>query len=193
METLNWLARWLRRHPLKEPAGHDRTRYTAEVMARVRALEEPVRSVAPIRWRLSWPRAALTFATACAGVVIAIGLSRRAGVSATERLVEQATRDAQVLTAMSSPGAEEWWTLTALSDDSASLDDLDGLAEELQLMDTFRLVQQPPSDEDWLEQTLLLLEQLDEDLPQAELEEPSVEEWWQELDGLDELEGSASS
>lgn len=54
----DWLMGWLRRHPLKEPPAELRRGYAQEVMARIRAEENP----SPVFvWR---PRAALPLAPA---------------------------------------------------------------------------------------------------------------------------------
>ena len=148
MEFLTWLQNWLRRHPLKEPTDAERSHYTAEVMARVRALSplpgvSPARaSVRPWAW---WPRMAMAMATA-AGLVFAVSTAHQ-----TRRQLAQQPQGVTV------------------SD---------------------------PSDEEWLEQTLELLEQLElegETSPETAGDGSDDEEWLDELQWLDESELSTAS
>lgn len=146
MEFLTWLRSWLLRHPLKEPTDAERSHYTAEVMARVRALG-PQPASAPIRvparsWGW-WPRMAMAMATA-AGLAFV--------VSTTHQSRRQLAQQPQGVT---------------VSD---------------------------PSDEEWLEQTLELLEQLEgETSPETAGDGSEDDEWLDELQWLDESELSAAS
>ena len=65
------------------------------------------------------------------------------------------------------------------------------------LRDAARLAESPPGDDEWIQQTMQLLEQLDQDVPgddAAGSASSSEEEWLKELEMLDEqdLKGSAS-
>ena len=73
MDFMTWLTRWLIRHPLKTPEG-DRSRFTAEVMARVRRLAEgPSPAPRPALWRPQWAFAVL----AAAGLVVVLRVAGR--------------------------------------------------------------------------------------------------------------------
>ncbi len=157
MEFLTWLRSWLMRHPTKEPTDAERAHYTAEVMARVRALGplpggSPAR--APVRPWAWWPRMAMAMATA-ACLVFALTSAHQ-----TRRQLAQQP-----------PGA-------TASHPSATM-----------------LAESPTSDEAWLEQTLDLLEQIDEEPPSAETagDGSNDEEWLDELQWLDERELSTAS
>lgn len=157
MEFLTWLRTWLTRHPLKEPADAARAHYTAEVMARVRAVGSlpggsparvPVRPWArwshSLRQVVGWPRFAVAMATA-AGVAFAVHTA-----SQTRRQLAQQPQGVTV------------------SD--------------------------PSSDEEWLEQTLQLLEQLEEDSSTETAGDGADEEdWLEELQWLDDSELSTAS
>ena len=149
MDFSNWFSQWLKRHPLKEPPGHDRERYTAGVMARITSAEHPAASRAPIiRW-LPWPtRLVLAFATAVAGVAVAIGV----------------------------------WHRTALqvADSPASTRQQVVLAES------------PSSDEEWINETLQLLDRLGEALPVGSADQLDDESWMEELKLLDQQEEGAA-
>lgn len=165
MEFLTWLRTWLTRHPLKEPAETERASYTAEVMARVRAVgplpggspaRVPVRPWAwwshYLRQVVGWPRFAVAMATA-AGVAVAVGTFSQE----RPHLARQLPQDVRI----SEPAA---------------------------------LAQSPSTDEEWLERTLQLLEQLEED-PSAETagDGADEEDWLQELQWLDDSELSTAS
>lgn len=173
MDWKAWMSRWLTRHPMKAPLQVDRTRYTAQVMTRVRALGVAP-SAAPVAspW---WPRLGLVFATAAVLLVVGV-VGRRAG-----SLARQTMADVEFLAILENQGLEPLLP-----------DDADALAAELELADTFQLAETVASDEAWLEQTLQLLEETDD--ASALGEEPVVdEEWLQELQTLDEQELTASS
>ena len=165
MEFLTWLRSWLTRHPLKEPADAARAHYTAEVMARVRAVGplpggSPARApVQPWAWWsrhlrqvMGWPRFAVAMATA-AGVAFAVHTAQQ-----TRRQLAQQPQGVTV------------------SDPSASF------------------AESPASDEEWLEQTLQLLEQLEEDSSTETAGDGADEEdWLEELQWLDDSELSTAS
>ena len=178
MDVTTWFRRWLSGHPLKEPPASSRAAYTAEVMQRVRALRAP--SPMPALPWLAWPRLALVPLAAAAVVLLVVARVRQPEGS----LAGQVAADADLLTALGQP----------LLSEPASGNGLQELAQELELADALVLAEAPPDDEAWLEQTLQLLEQL-EDTPAGDAESgtSSDEEWLDELELLDESEPGASS
>lgn len=179
MDFSTWLVTWLKRHPLNEPWSLDRDRYTAQVMARVRAsAQHPSRAPASIpvfEW-FSWPR--LAFAGAAVGAAAMFWIVGTVHQSQTQ-LARAIDRDAQLLTAFDEP-------LPAT--DRGSVDEL---AQDLQEADTVMLAESTPSDDQWVEQTIQLLDQLNEEPPDADTTGSSnqnQEEWLNELQTLDESE-----
>ncbi len=178
MEFTAWLREWLVRHPLKEPRDLDRSRYTAEVMAKVKALGEPLPSSAPrYRW-LTWPQLGWMATAAAFGVVVMVGTIERSHV----RLAGQISRDVQVLSSV----------------DDAAIDalvesDPEILADDLETIDALVLAEAAPSDDQWIAQTLELLEQVGSDDATEPSGDSDDEEWLDELQTLDEIELIASS
>lgn len=148
MDLATWFRQWLTRHPLDTPAGVDRARFTADVMAKINALPSvsgraPV--LAPVRVWTIWQRLSLTVATVAAGAAIAV----------------VALRSSHQQTA--------------------------GPAEPL-------VVAEAQSDDDeWLQETLQLLDQLDEDVASDAVQNGTDEDWMQELQMLDETDLSTGS
>ena len=176
MDFSRWLAGWLKRHPLKDSRDLDPARYTAEVMARVRALEPQSTSAAsPLRW-LPWPRLALTLATAAAGLLVAVGVVYRSA----SRLADQIDQEAQVLASL---------------DDTVLVEPLvvgeDELVDEMEAQDLIVLAEEPASDDAWVNDTLKLLDQLDDELPADD--SSSSDDWMNELEVLDDSELAANS
>ena len=181
MNFATWLRSRLARYPLKEPPVFDRARYTAEVMERVKALREPgpvLRPAGP--WPAWGPRLALA-AAAVAVAFVVVGRVRSPGPG--RLLAEQVADDAQLLAALDEP----------LPPAGVAPDDAEGLADELEAVDALLLAEAPPSDDEWIEQTLTLLEQLEEDLPEGASDEPSGDEWLDELQWLDDRDLAAPS
>ena len=183
MDFTTWFRAWLSRHPLRPPMAHNRQQYTVEVMARVRELSStPAVSSAPLRppfvW--GWPRLALSLATVAAGAVIAVGLTHRAN----EQRASHAAQDTMLL------------ALLDQEPESLLGDDSDVLASDLETVDTMTLAESIPSeDETWLERTLEVLDQVDEDSgshadPQ---DTSSSDDFIDELRLLDESELSSST
>ena len=140
---------WLSRHPLKGPADMDRSRFTAEVMTKIKAEESP--APAPSRIWMPWPRLAWTLATVAAGILIMMSVTH------------QAPRQ---------------------------------LAQPPQPVETVVLAESPAtaSEDQWLDETLQLLDELDEDAASGESAgNGSDDEWMQELESLDEAELAANS
>lgn len=164
---------WLARHPLKSPGETDRAQYTRDVMARVRALDAAPRR-RPVPWSgWTWPR----LAVGLAGVAVA-GLVLRASLPAG-RIAAQVERDTAVLVALGEPVSD-----VLPEDDAAEFDVEEGL----------RLAEAGPDDEAWVAQTLQLLDQLDEELPEEPSGEAGTEqEWLDDLQLLDEAGSSSSS
>ena len=200
MPFATWLQTWLIRHPLKEPTDMDRARYTAEVMARVKAVgptteagtlptggvadgsaERRSRRLAeanlaplPVRPWGFWPRLAVALAAATAGVAVFIGTRQ----DPSHKLAQAIATDAQLLAALDERDM-----------DLVLDDDVDVLPDELAIADTMLLAEQSSSDEEWLAQTLELLDQLGEDTPpETASDGAGEEEWLEELQLLDEGE-----
>ena len=168
MNFETWLRTWLRRHPLKEPAQAHRARYTAEVMAKIKALASEVAPQRAWVWRWSQPAFA---AVAAALVVLVVTHS-----NSSPRLAQEVSREAQVLSALDEDGLEP------LNDDA-------------ELADLLLLAESTPSDEQWIEHTAQLLDQLDDEASADHSgDEPSSDqEWLDELQLLDESDHATSS
>ena len=138
MEFATWLRNWLTRHPLKAPAGL--SRYTEEVMAKVRALQP---RIAPVRSSWRWtlvPRLSLGLATVAAGLLFL--MMRLTPGSAPELAVARDTS-----------------RLIRVAETSPSVEDESWLDETLQLFQ--KLDEELPSDvtengdlseEEWLDE-----------------------------------------
>lgn len=178
MPFATWLRTWLTRHPLKEPigTGMDRARYTAEVMARVKALgpmaETALVPIVVRQWGL-WPRMAVALAAATAALAVVIGTRH----DPSHTLAQAIATDAQLLVA-----------LDERDGDLVLEDDVEVLHDELAMTDTMLLAELSSSDEEWLAQTLELLDQLDEDISPETASDGADEEWLEELQLLDEDE-----
>lgn len=170
MDFASWFDRWLNRHPLRSPDGADHARYTAQVMARIKAQEQPARSPSP-SW-LAWPGFALA-TVAAMGLLVFTATQRT-----SEQIATDVLSDLQVLAEVDEP----------MTDDT-----LEGVAEELGTMDVLVLAEADQSDDAWVEETLELLKQLDEEVPDTSSDTPTDdEEWLNELDAIDEYELSSS-
>ena len=157
-----WLRRWLTQHPLKEAAGQGRARFTADVMARVRALasapaarpfgsrhDVPSTSLW-MSWRVwGW---GLAVSAVAAGVVLVASVGVRSPVQVARR--------------MPAPNIE-----------------------------TLVLAESTSHDAQWVEESLQLLDQLDEEsAADADDSAPaSDDEWLQELQTLDESDLASTS
>ena len=172
MDLTLWLKTWFARHPLNGPTDGDRARYTAEVMARVKALTPPAPAPGPVRSWLPWPRLALTLATVAAGILLMVSVTRQ-----TDRqLAMEVSQEPRVLAAREdTAGSEE------------RVDETPAAKEALFLAES------PPSDDQWLEETLQLLDELDEDALDDTAGNGSDDLWLEELQQLDESELAASS
>jgi hypothetical protein len=179
MEFTQWLAEWLSRHPLKSrpPADHDR--FTADVMARVRSEAAQPSPGWAARFAQEWPRLALPLAAAAA-VLIAVNAQR----STETRVAAELTRHAELLAELGDP-LEDVLPAGAVE-----------LAEDLRHEDLIVLAEAPPESNDaaWINESMQILEDIDEALPDAASgDEGNSEEWLQELEMLDQSELAAQS
>jgi len=185
MDVGSWIRRWVLRHPLKTPAADDRQQFTADVMARIKALEQPapqpmiLHSLRSLRSQWAWPRIAVVASTA-ALVALVAGRLEHAPPKASQ-VVQQLEHDAQLLAALGEPAV------------MASSDDLEELAQELEDYDTMLLAQSGGDESDWIEHTMELLDQLNEDPSEDATGDSSDEDWLRELEFLDDSDLAASS
>jgi len=100
-----------------------------------------------------------------------------------QQLATEITRDSQLLAALDDTGLEPL----------GATDEVEALTEDVELLDLMTLAESPPSDADWIEQTLQLLEEIDEDAPEETTGDTDEEDWLNELQLLDETELTASS
>lgn len=170
MDLATWLRGWLARHPLKEPTDLDRAQYTAEVMARVRSLARPVTAPTPASRRTWWLRPVLVTVTAAAAVVLVVRMLDQAPqhVAREDQQIPWLSEEGRVpLVAKPAQGAEE------IAGDAAGVNEL-------------MLAEEHSEDAVWLEETLKLLEEFDEELPEDSFDEGSDNDWLDELEMLDE-------
>lgn len=144
MDFTRWLTTWLSRHPLKAPSETDRSRFTADVMARVRSDVASRPAAGWIGRFAGWPQFALPLAAAAA-VLFAMNLRHPADTRLAVAPVV--------------------------------------LAEAPEA-----------TDDSWITETMDILNQLDEDLPdEGASGEPSDDQWLEELEMLDEQDLAARS
>lgn len=182
MDFADWLKTWLARHPLKAPSDADRSRFTAQVMARVRARPTPA-SWAVRLWS-PWPRLAVSLAAAAVALVVVNALHP---AGSNTRLAAQLAQESELLAELDEP-VNGW----------AAPDDVEHLAEELEQADAIVLAEAPQSDDSWVADTLQLLDQLDEELPDddsaaGDSNTGNEEEWLDELQMMDDSELAARS
>lgn len=171
-EFLAWLNGWLARHPVRPPAEEPQAAYTVQVMERVR-LSRP----RPLRLRL---QPLLVFGAAAAAV--AVGFAVLTGTP--QRLAERVDRDIEVLAQVDAEA------VAGLLETS-----LDGVAQELQLLNQMRLteLEEVVDEEAWLEDTLELLNEVEGvDAASGLSDDESIEELLQELEQLDATESASS-
>ncbi|MBI2094129.1 MAG: hypothetical protein HYT88_05330 [Candidatus Omnitrophica bacterium] len=179
MNFQSWLSSWLAHHPLKDPTGHDPEQYTQQVMQRVRDA-----NLSPKPWTawqeflsfFSIPRA--TFALAGVGLVAVILFLNHA-INDTRLANMETTVD--LIAAMGE-------TLESINGEEGEI-----LAQDLEALDTLVLAEATETDEQWLQETLRLLQLLDEDAGSSEAENPSEGDLIDDLQILDEKEIAASS
>ena len=186
MDFTTWLASWIRRHPLKTQ-DVDRRDFTDAVMQRIEKAQMPRRE-----WRLSfaWPRLMMPALAACALALLIVAVHPRFQHSNSSHLartvhpatIQQITNELNVLASLDPT------VLEALSsdEDEALLKETDE-AEFLMFAEDNRTT----GDDQWLEQTIQLLEQFDEDVSSDVSSEGSEEDWMNELKVLDEADLTA--
>jgi hypothetical protein len=186
MAFSTWLTQWLKTHPLKAPSDAGRRAYTAQVMRRVTAVPAAARSPLAVfaRW-LAAPQPAFAFAAAAAGIAVAVWVAQ----APSRELARAISRDDQWLTAAGE-------TVQGAGELPETPAEVTVLAEELATLDTMVLAEAPESDETWLQETLQLLDQLEEETPadaSGDSSSGGSEDWIQELQTLDESEFAAKS
>ena len=179
MDFAEWFTAWLSRHPLKSPSEADRSRFTADVMARVRT-ETAVRPAAG--WAASfsagWPRFALPLAAAA--VLVAVHVRR----PAEARLVAEVTQHTEMLAELGEPL------------ESVLPADAEELAEDLEREDLMVLAEAQPESDDatWIADSMKVLEEIDETLPdEGTAGTGNDEQWLKELETLDQSELASQS
>ena len=182
MDFATRLQKWLTRHPLKSPADLGPTQYTREVMARVKALETtlaPSRTLPRLRPGWVWPRLAVGLVGAAALLVV-VGI--RPGQD--RQLAERVTRDSAILASLGESVSE-----VLPEEDAVEFEALEG--------EGMILAEAGPDDAAWVAQTLKLLDQLDEELPEDATGDAggsgSENEWLHELQRLDETDLASTS
>lgn len=161
----------------REPDERERTQFTSGVMARVTALSPPHAGLEP-RLRLSWPTVRMALLAATATVVCLLWLRAPAD---SRQIAWTVARDLQVLASLGE-------VAEVVPDD----DEVAALEEELRLTETLLLAEAEPTDAEWIEQTLQLLDELGEgtDAGDATLFE---EEMLRELELFDDEDVAVSS
>ena len=132
MDILPWLTTWLQRHPLKAPSALDHPQYTAEVMARVRAIAQPNRSNKPYRLWIVWPRLVTGFAATAAGLVITMSVIHRA---THHELAQPSVREVRLAEALPNNDEEAWIEETVTLLEPFDESDPDEWLNELQLLE----------------------------------------------------------
>ena len=180
MDFAEWFTAWLSRHPLKSPSEADRGRFTADVMARVRA-ETAVRPAAG--WaihRSGWLRFALPL-VAAAAALMAVHIRRPADA----RLATEMVQRADVLVEIGEPL------------ESFLPADVEELAEDVEREDLIVLAEAPAESDNatWIADSMKVLEEIDETLPDegAAAGTGKDEQWLEELETLDQSELAAQS
>ena len=178
MEFTDWFKRWLRKHPLREPPSFDQARYTADVMKRVKDLApSSARQYETRSMIFSWPR--LVFgglSLALMAVLVVFATASYTG----RRLAKEVTREAQILAELGEPVA-------------SSESDTEEIALDIQAADNLMLAEATKSDDQWIQETFQLLDQLGEDPRTGNSNGSSDEDWLDELQMLDNNEPSSSS
>ena len=184
----DWIRQYIQRHPLKQSVPSEQTRFTAEVMERVRELPQPqpawsVRKPLATAW-MNWftlPRMSFALAAAAAGILLVLVGSRTLPPA---QLAAEIVQRAEVL--------------AAFSDGEPLLEnDIDALADEVDAGERLMMLAENPSassdDADWIEQMSQTLDQLDEGASASTLNDPADAGWQDELEMLDDTEFSAKS
>ena len=181
MDFTQWLTAWLSRHPLKSPPDGDRSRFTAEVMARVRSEAGP-RPASSWSGLLAagWPRLAFALAAAAA-VLVAVNVRR----PADGRLVAEMAQGTDLLAELGEPLEN---VLPA---------DAEELAEDLEREDVIVLAEAPPDTDEaaWIADSMKVLDEIDDALPEDGTAggTGNDDQWLEELEMFDQSELAAQS
>lgn len=188
MDFSSWLAQWLKRHPMKD-VGDDPQRFTQNVMARVREEKTSSQSLWGLLGDWGWPRLALACGGVAATVVLAVmliaGPMQKTQLAGRAASVDEISKSIALLAAIDELSAGEPIYAEDMEDTAESLDRV-----ELLMFAEEKVAQ---TEDQWLEQTLLLLNQFDEDVPQDSLGEDNEneEDWLREFKMLDEADLTA--
>ncbi len=184
MDFATWFRSWMTRHPVHLSSQRDCAGYTAEVMARVHAIAPQASGSPKPRWSTAWrwPRVAFALTTAAVMAVVIVGVRR----ASTRQLAQAVTEDTVLLAALEDP-----------AEPSPMVNGIEGLADELEVTDHLLLAESPGDEERWLEETLQVLNELDDEFPtdpalEASPDATGTDEWLDELRDLDD-EFAASS
>lgn len=173
-----WFRTWVARHPLKTLRRDDPAQYTAEVMERIRTIPQPApASAVPWHWP-AWTPTGLSVATAVVVLFLILGVFKPSTVQLADHIIKESDVLAKFdETTIGEPVVE---------------DDAEELAQELQHRDTLLLAEATPSDDQWINDNLNLLEQLNQEDPADETGPSSTDsDWLEELKQLDESELSS--
>ena len=178
MDFSEWLTAWLARHPLKAPADTDRRRFANAVMARVQSEASAPTTHWAHRLAAGWPRLVLPLAAAAA-LLVAVHLRRPA-----EPKLAALVQGTELLAEVGEP--VNGWLLP---------EDADTLAADLEHDDLLVLAEEPQdTDASWISESLQILDQLEEELPEAGASiEPTDDQWLEELESLDQQDLAARS
>lgn len=175
MDVTMWVHHWLNRHSVKLPPMHDAAAFTQEVMQRVRTVAQSREAASASAWRWNWwPQMGLALAAASVALVVL------RPIASTDRIVKRILHDDALLS-----------TLDDASAPAIETDSPEALAANLQMWDYLQLAQSPTSsDEAWIEQTLQVLDAVDEsvsknDSPESTPDSSTDDPWLEELDWLE--------
>lgn len=181
MTFIERLKNWLTNQRLNLPE-HDRAEFTREVMNRI---ESPQTSPAG-NWRLSFglPRLAFALGSVAAGMLIAVVLMRGNSNTASDLAMQETavTEEAALLLA-----------LAELDEEVVPEELIDAWALGIDETKLMVMAQSTETNDQWLEQTLYLLEVFDEGIETEDGEAISEEELLMEMQILDEVELGATS
>lgn len=173
MDFVQWIQDMLRRYPMKPKhfTPEERQAFTQGVMQRVRALEAQPQPVAVRSWSWNWALPRLAVGVAMASLIFSVVWYQRPVLMQPGTMLAS-SQDLEVLHAFDA------------LDENAMVDELELLVDEAEDMQWMLLAEQAvSSDQEWIEQTLEVLDAFNElDLPAEEMDEL----WLEELDLLEE-------
>ena len=185
MDFSNWFKEWLARHPLREPPNLDQAGYTAEVMARVskQSLSRSPQKACGLDFLwMMWLRIVLgSVSVALLSVIVVLSVSSYTHA----RLAKEVVNDMQVLAELG-----ESVTPTEPEMDEGIRDPQS--EDALVLAESDKAVK---TDDQWIEQTMQILDQLnEEDSKKGSVDgTPSEEDWINDMQMLDSNEFSSHS